>query len=119
MVRIPSGTEVTRGCFEKDVGQGDEPGIAGRDDRQPREDPRQNRRRPPAGDAAKTAGEKSVRGTDKTVPMAPAPRSRVPDHPTDPHAIDQRDQFVGTDTLREPDREGRSAPQRRGKRGRR
>ena len=49
----------------------------------------------------KLPGEKSVRGTDKTVPVAPEPRSRVPEHPTDPHAVDQRDQFVGTDALRE------------------
>ena len=49
--------------------------------------------RPPA-----IRGEKRVKETDATVPVAPAPRRRgMRNGPTDPKAVDRRKEFTGTD----------------------
>ena len=40
-------------------------------------------------------GEKAVRGTEKSVPVKPAPDN--PGGPTNPAAVDRRRQIVGTD----------------------
>jgi hypothetical protein len=50
-------------------------------------------------------GEKRVKETNATVPVAPARRRRgTPDGPTDPAAIDRRKQFSGTDEPADPKR---------------
>lgn len=52
--------------------------------------------------SAQHPGEKAVEKTDSDVPVAPEPQPAVPDHPTDPAAIDQRKQFTGTDEPAQP-----------------
>src|SRR3954465_3138963 len=50
-------------------------------------------------------GEKRVKETNATVPVAPARRRRgTHDGPTDPAAIDRRKQFSGTDEPADPKR---------------
>jgi hypothetical protein len=52
----------------------------------------------PAARAPSIRGEKRVRETEQSVPVAPARRRRgAHDGPTDPAAIDRRKEFVGTD----------------------
>ena len=59
---------------------------------EPTNKPRRNAQ-PPA-----IRGEKQVKETDATVPLAPPRRRRgTHDGPTDPAAIDRRKQFSGTD----------------------
>lgn len=52
----------------------------------------------------KIADERAVRETDQTVPVRPAKKPGVPEHPTDPAAVDQRKQFSGTDEHAEDSR---------------
>lgn len=55
-------------------------------------------------------GEKRVKETNASVPVAPARRARGRhDGPTDPAAIDRRRQVIGTDELPPPPRR-RSTP---------
>jgi hypothetical protein len=50
-------------------------------------------------------GEKRVKQTNATVPVAPARRRRgTHDGPTDPAALDRRKQFTGTDEPADPKR---------------
>jgi hypothetical protein len=48
-------------------------------------------------DAPRIPGEKSVRRTGATVPVAPPKRSRKAEQPMPPAAVDHRRQVVGTD----------------------
>ena len=65
------------------------------------------------------AGERRVRETDASVPVAPARRKRgTHDAPTVPAAIDRRKQFSGTDEPADPKR-GKSRRPAGGNAGRR
>jgi hypothetical protein len=58
-----------------------------------------------AAKAPAIRGEKRVRETDATVPVAPARRRRgMHDGPTEPAAVDRRKQFSGTDEPADPKR---------------
>ena len=41
-----------------------------------------------------------VEETNSTVPVKPEPKSKIPDHPDNPAAVDRRRQVVGTDEKR-------------------
>ncbi len=50
-----------------------------------------------ASEDIRLPGEKAVRETGESIPVKPEPRDGAPDHPTDPAAVDQRRQVIGTD----------------------
>ncbi len=54
-------------------------------------------RKRPTKSEIQIPGEKAIRGTDQSLPVKPPKRSKVADRPTDPAAVDQRRQIIGTD----------------------